>query len=98
MPTAALGLLALAHVFDYTTFLVMTSRHGLAAELNPVVIAVAQAFGVPGLTVAKTASVLVLALATIMLWRLHHNRVAASLLALGIFAGILGGVSNLATI
>ena len=40
------GLLLLAHVFDYGTFLWMTSRHGLSAEANPIVVMMATDFGV----------------------------------------------------
>jgi len=35
------------------TFLFMILRHGLSAEFNPVVVAVAQDYGLPGLTIAK---------------------------------------------
>jgi hypothetical protein len=97
LPFAALGLLALAHVFDYSTFLVMTSRHGLAAELNPIVVTVATDYGLPGLTIAKAGSVLFLAFMIAMLARLHRRRVSAALLVLGIVAGVVGGLSNIAS-
>jgi hypothetical protein len=95
LPIAALSLLALAHLFDYVTFLVMTARHGLAAEYNPVVIAVAKDYGLPGLTLAKAASVIFLSLTILLLARTHRTRSALVLLLIGIGAGIIGGVSNI---
>ena len=67
MPIAALSLLAMAHLFDFVTFLVMTSRHGLAAEFNPVVVTVAQDYGLPGLTLAKAATVIFLSVTVVLL-------------------------------
>ena len=49
--------LGLAHFFDYASFLVMIDRHGMAAEANPVVVVLADAVGLPGLTVAKVVTV-----------------------------------------
>jgi hypothetical protein len=100
VPIAALSVLALAlaHVFDYTTFLVMTSRHGIAAEANPVVVFVAHDWGLPGVTIAKIASVACLAIAIAACARIQKGRVAAALVVLGIVAGIFGGVSNILSI
>jgi hypothetical protein len=97
LPITALLLLLLAHAFDYVTFLAMTSRHGLAAEANPVVVAVAQGFGLPGLTVAKLGSVIFLAAVTVLLLRTRHRRAGLVLLVIGIGAGVLGGISNVAS-
>jgi hypothetical protein len=97
LPIVALSLLAFAHLFDFGTFLVMTSRHGMAAEFNPIVIAVAQDFGLPGLTLAKVASVLFLSLTVVLLARTHRRRSASVLLMVGIAAGIFGGLSNIAS-
>lgn len=60
MPLIAFAALAAAHLFDFVSFIVMTGRHGLAAELNPIVVALAEGYGLPGLTVAKIAAVLLL--------------------------------------
>jgi hypothetical protein len=91
------GLLLLAHVFDYGTFLWMTSRHGLSAEANPIVVMMATDFGLPGLTLAKIASVLFLAGVTVLLYRSSHLRTARLLVAIGVIAGVLGGFSNVAS-
>ena len=40
--TIALIVLVAAHAFDYFSFLVMTAKHGMAAELNPIVVTLAQ--------------------------------------------------------
>jgi hypothetical protein len=91
------GLLLLAHVFDYGTFLVMTSRHGLAAEANPIVVMMATDFGLPGLTLAKLASVLFLAAVTVLLYRARHLKTARMLISIGVIAGMVGGFSNVAS-
>jgi hypothetical protein len=97
LPIAALCLLALAHIFDFGTFLFMILRHGLSAEFNPVVVAVAQDYGLPGLTIAKVASVFFLTLSIVLLARHDRRRSATVLLLFGIVAGIFGGVSNMAS-
>lgn len=95
--TTALIFLALAHAFDYVTFLVMTSKHGLAAELNPVVVGLAEQFGLPGLTIAKLGSVAFLA-GVVILAAPQRRKVAGALVVIGISVGVLGGVSNIASI
>jgi hypothetical protein len=97
LPIAALSLLAMAHLFDFATFLVMTSRHGLAAEINPVVIKVAQEYGLPGLTIAKAATVILLSVSVILLARTDRRKSASVLLLIGIAAGIFGGLTNIAS-
>ena len=94
MPAFALALLALAHLFDYTSFLVLMARHGLAAEANPIVVLLAQEVGLPGLTVAKVISVAVAALLVMVIasWR---RRVAVAVLVFGVGAGLVGGFSNI---
>ena len=97
MSTAAIGLLALAHSFDFFTFLGMISRRGMAAELNPVVIFIAHDFGLPGLTLAKIGSVAFLGLMILILFRLRRTKTASALVAIGVVAGIIGGISNIAS-
>ena len=92
----AIGFLALAQFFDYVSFLLMTARHGLAAEINPLVVLMAQNVGLSGLTVAKAAAV-VIAAATIVIVGRRHRRAAAGVLFLGSVAGLVGGISNVAT-
>jgi hypothetical protein len=93
----AISLLVAAHAFDYVTFIAMTARHGMAAELNPVVVALQDQFGLPGLTLAKIASVLFLAMVVVLVTP-QRRRMASVLLTIGITAGVVGGVSNIASI
>jgi hypothetical protein len=97
MPFTGLVLLAAAHAFDYVSFLVMTAKHGLVAELNPVVVMLAEQYGLAGLTLAKLASVVLLAWVFVVL-RPHRTRWAASILTIGITVGLVGGFSNVLSI
>jgi hypothetical protein len=97
MTAAALGLLILAHLADYTTFVVMTAIHGPSAEANPLVATIFEDWGLPLLTVAKFATVLLVAAVFLVVGR-DRPRVAAGVLAFGVFIGVLGAISNVATI
>jgi hypothetical protein len=92
-----LSVLALAHLFDYASFLVMVDRHGLAAEANPIVVRIAQNLGIPGLTLAKIATVGFAALLMFVIAQ-RRRRLAMGLLTFGVAAGMLGGFSNIATL
>jgi hypothetical protein len=96
VPLTAIGLLVAAHIFDYVTFLEMTARHGLAAEYNPIVVMLSEQLGLPGLTLAKAASVVLLA-SVFMVIRPHRPRWAIGVIVIGILAGLVGGVSNIAS-
>ncbi len=94
---AALMLLAGAQLFDYVSFLVMIERHGLAAELNPIVVALHHSLGLLGLTVAKAAAVVFLASSATLLMA-RRPTVAFGVLLVGIILGVVGGVSNVLTL
>jgi hypothetical protein len=89
--------LALASLFDYVSFLVMVSRHGLAAEANPLVRGLVEQLGLPGLTLAKLATVLMAGAAVALLFQ-RRRGVALALVVFGVLAGVVGGLSNVATI
>ncbi len=91
------AVLALAHVFDYASFIVMVEKHGLAAEANPIVVQLAEQAGLPGLTIAKIATVTFAAVLMILIAP-RRRRLAMGLLMFGVGAGLLGGLSNIATI
>ncbi|HYI21360.1 MAG TPA: hypothetical protein VEX62_01870 [Candidatus Limnocylindrales bacterium] len=93
----ALGVLALAHLFDYASFLVMVNRHGLGAEANPIVVMLAQLAGLPGLTIAKIVTV-AFAAGLMILIAPHRKRLAMGLLVFGVGAGMVGGISNVLTL
>ena len=93
----ALGVLVLAHLFDWASFLVMIARHGLSAEANPIVVSLVEETGVPGVTLAKLATVAFAALLAIIIAP-QRRRVAMVLLTFGVVAGLVGGLTNLATL
>lgn len=93
----ALAVLAFAHLFDYASFLVMVDRHGMRAEANPVVVMLAQEIGIPGLTVAKFVTV-AFAASLMVIIAPRRRRLAIGLLTFGVAAGMVGGLSNIATL
>ncbi len=95
---SAIGILALiiAHVADYTTFVIMVGRRGIGEELNPIVVRIAEDWGLALLTVAKFSTVLLVA-AVFMLVGRTHPRLAAVVLVFGVFIGALGAWSNILT-
>jgi hypothetical protein len=97
MPLVALTALIAAHLFDFASFVVMTARHGLEAEINPVVVALAEGHGIVGLTLAKSVSV-VLVGTTVAIIAPKRRRLAMAVLVVGIAAGVVGGISNIATL
>ncbi len=93
----SIAALALAHAFDYFSFLAMMARHGLAAELNPIVVQLAQEVGIPGLTIAKMATV-IFACAAVWIVAKTRRRFALAVIVPGVIAGVIGGFSNVLTI
>ncbi len=96
MSALGIGLLIIAHLADYTTFLVMVARHGLGAEMNPLVATLASDYGLALLTVAKFATVLLVATVFLVVGR-TRPRLAAAVLVFGVLVGGLGALSNIAT-
>lgn len=97
MSAIAIGVLVVAHMADYTTFMVMVARHGINKELNPIVASLAVDHGLALLTVAKFATVLLVA-ATFLVVSRTHRKIAAVVLVAGVVVGAVGTVSNIATI
>jgi len=97
LPQAAgIVVLALAHFFDYATFLMLMMRHGIDAEANPVVIKIAKSTGIEGLTVAKLMTVILAASLTLVIWP-RYPKLAMALLVFGVAAGLAGALSNVAS-
>jgi hypothetical protein len=94
---AALAVLLAAHVFDWASFLIMIARHGLGAEANPIVVTLVEETGVPGVTLAKLATVGFAALLAVLIAP-KRRRIAMALLSFGAIVGLLGGLSNVATL
>lgn len=97
MAAAAIALLIFAHLADYVTFVMMVLKHGIEAELNPLVVAIAQDYGLALLTLAKFSTVLLVASVFLVVGR-SRPRLATGVLLFGVFIGTLGAFSNIATI
>ena len=94
--------LAIAQAFDLATFSVMVRDHGVRAEANPLVQSLFVSLGTPAVVVAKIALVtLIAALVVAAAVRGGRGRwavVGGMPLALGIAAGLIGGITNAAVI
>ena len=97
MSAVGIGLLILAHVGDYLTFVVMVTRHGIDSEANPIVASLVQEHGLLVLTLAKTAAVLLVASTFLVVGR-TRPRLAAGVLGVGVLMGGLGALSNAASL
>jgi hypothetical protein len=98
LPFRLTSLLA-AQMFDFATFTVMISRHGIAAEANPLVAAGLAAFGMPILALMKIALIALLASIVVILGRDQKRgrfglELAALISVLAVAGGLLGGISN----
>jgi hypothetical protein len=94
--------LAIAQAFDFATFSAMVGAHGPAAEANPLVQSIFLTLGTPAVVAAKVALVvLIVALGTAAYVRGGTGRwavVGGMPLALGIAAGLIGGITNAAVL
>jgi hypothetical protein len=97
MTALGLRMLIAAQIADYATFVIMIARHGLSAELNPLVATMAQDHGLMLLTAAKVSAVVLVA-ATFLVVGRTRPRLAAAVLAFGVVTGGIGALSNVATI
>jgi len=95
MPLVAV--LIAAQLLDLVTFLPMVIAHGLDAELNPIVQRLSVSLGLPGILLGKGALIVYL-VALIAITAARRPRLAAGVAVLGTAAGLLGGISNLATL
>src|SRR6476660_8178946 len=95
-----LATLCLAQALDLATFSVMVARHGTAAEANPFVSDLFDAFGMPAVVAAKLALVCLIGALCIAAWgrggRGRWATVGGLPLALAIAAGLIGGITNTA--
>jgi hypothetical protein len=94
-----LAALFAAQLFDFGTFTLMVGRHGIVAELNPLVAQGFVAFGLPILVLVKLALVLLLGSIVVLVGRDGPERrsipgLAASITILAVIGGLVGGISN----
>jgi hypothetical protein len=88
-----------AQLFDFGTFTLMIERHGIAAEMNPLVAQGFDAYGLPILIGVKFALVVLLASIVVLVGRSGPARrsvpgLAASITILAVIGGMVGGISN----
>lgn len=89
----AIVLLTVAHFLDYASFVAMIARHGLEAELNPLVVLIFEKLGLIGVTLAKVAAVgLAASVAVVLIQR--RGTLAGIVLGFGIASGLIGAFSN----
>ena len=94
-----LAALLAAQLFDFGTFTLMVDRHGIAAEVNPIVAQGFATFGLPILILVKVALVVLLASIVVLLARDAPARrsvpgLAALVTVFAVTAGLVGGISN----
>jgi hypothetical protein len=94
-----LATLLAAQLFDFGTFTLMVDRHGIVAEMNPLVSQGFEAFGLPILALSKIALIVLLGSIVVLLARDLPSRrpvpgLAASITVLAVTAGLIGGISN----
>jgi hypothetical protein len=94
--------LAIAQAFDFATFNVMVGSHGPGAEANPLIQSMFMTLGTPAVAFVKVALVtLIVALGIAAAVRGGQGRwrvVGGMPLALGITAGLIGGITNAAVL
>ena len=94
-----LAALLAAQLFDFGTFTLMVGKHGIAAEVNPIVAQGYDTYGLPVLILVKLALVVLLGSIVVLLARDLPNRpaargFAATISVLAVAAGLIGGISN----
>jgi hypothetical protein len=103
---ASIGFLRLATLFlaqalDLVTFSVMVDRHGVIAEANPLVSSLFDSYGMPAVAFLKFALVLLVGALCVASAARGGRGVWAVIgglpLALGITAGLIGGITNAAS-
>jgi hypothetical protein len=99
---ARIAALVAAQLFDYGTFTLMVERHGIQAELNPIVANGFAAFGLPIIALAKLALVLLIGSIIVVLAQDRRAsrgtmRIATFVTMIAVVAGLIGGISNILT-
>ena len=97
MPLLAVVALVSAQLLDLVTFVPMVVEHGLDAELNPIVQRLSRTLGLPGILVGKGALIVYL-VALVTITAVRRPKLAAAVAVLGTYAGLVGGLSNFATL
>lgn len=98
----AVLVMSVAQLLDLATFALMMDLVGIRAEANPLVAVMYGAHGLPVVAIAKVALLALVTAIIALLARTPTPRLAVALivgiLAVGIGAGLVGGVTNTAAI
>jgi Domain of unknown function (DUF5658) len=104
---ASIGFLRLATLFlaqalDLATFSLMVARHGGMAEANPIVNNIFETYGMSAAVLAKLALVVLIGALSAAAWSRGNRGVWSMVgglpLALAIAAGLIGAITNTATL
>lgn len=92
--------MAAAQFFDLGTFGRMVGRHGIRAELNPIIAQGYHMFGWPMVILLKFVLVMLVASVVVLLMRANQQgglspRLASIVTVVAVVVGVIGGVSNL---
>ena len=96
---AAVLTMSAAQLLDLATFVTMVKTLGPLAEANPIVAVMFGSFGFPMVAIAKVVLLaLTTGIAAVLIRPPRHSRLLATVLAVAIVVGLVGGVSNLIAI
>jgi hypothetical protein len=97
-----LATLFLAQALDLVTFSLMVARHGGVAEANPIVGSMLESSGLVATVLAKLALVVLIGALSVAAWARGNRGVWSMVgglpLALAITAGLIGAITNTATL
>jgi hypothetical protein len=92
---AAVLTMSAAQLLDLVTFMNMVKTVGPVAEANPLVATLFGAYGFPMVAIAKVVLLaLTTGVAAVLLRPPRHSRLLATVFAVAIVVGLVGGVSN----
>lgn len=92
---AAVLTMSAAQLLDLVTFMNMVNAVGPLAEANPLVATLFGAYGFPMVAIAKVVLLaLTTGVAAVLLRPPRHSRLLATVFAVAIVVGLVGGVSN----
>lgn len=97
-----LTVVALAQAFDYATFHLMVAAGGIGNEANPIVSNLFLRLGEPAVVLAKIAVIVLISALALAAFAAGQRgtrwKIVGGLpVALGIAAGLIGGITNAAT-
>jgi hypothetical protein len=97
-----LATLFLAQALDLATFSLMVARHGAVAEANPIVGNMFESSGMFATVLAKVALIVLIGALSVAAWSRGNRGVWSMVgglpLALAITAGLIGAITNAATL